>query len=334
MITDARVLQAEFVPQEVAHRDAEVNDLSRALQPITGGDPGETAFLFGPSGTGKTCIAQFTVDRLREEVLDINHQYVNCWQDHSRFKTLYRVLDGIEQTLDIHQRSTPHAELLERLHDYDGPPYVVILDEVDQLDDKSLLYDFYRIRGLSMVLIANREEDLFASLDERLTSRLHSSRRIQFNKYGIDELVTILEARAEWGLEPEAIGREGLERIADAAAGDSRVAIGILKSAARTAEQEDTRRITTEVIADSIPEGRAAVKQRNLKALTSHQRTLYEIVTESGEVDPGELYGQYQERVSDPKTKRTVRNYLQKMCHYNLIIAEGANRARTYRPVE
>ncbi|ELY62232.1 Cdc6/Cdc18 family protein [Natronolimnohabitans innermongolicus] len=133
MITDARVLQPEFIPQEVKHRDAEVNHLSSVLRPILDGQSADPVFLHGPSGVGKTCIAQFTVERLRENVVDVNHQYVNCWEDHNRFKTLYSLLDGINQTIDIHRQSTPKDLLLDRLRDYEGPPYVVILDEVDQL---------------------------------------------------------------------------------------------------------------------------------------------------------------------------------------------------------
>lgn len=80
MITDARVLQPEFIPREVQHRDAEVNYLSSVLDPITHGERADPALLHGPSGAGKTCIAQFLVERLREEVMDINYQYVNCWE--------------------------------------------------------------------------------------------------------------------------------------------------------------------------------------------------------------------------------------------------------------
>lgn len=60
--------------------------LSNALDPITAADRAETALPFGPSGAGNTCIAQFTVDCLHETVLDIEHQYANCWRDYSRFE--------------------------------------------------------------------------------------------------------------------------------------------------------------------------------------------------------------------------------------------------------
>jgi Cdc6-like AAA superfamily ATPase len=70
MIQDVRVLQDEFIPSEVQHRDAEVNELTTALNPITRGHPGNTTFLFGPSGAGKTCISRFATECLREQVVD------------------------------------------------------------------------------------------------------------------------------------------------------------------------------------------------------------------------------------------------------------------------
>jgi len=333
MIRDARVLQAGFVPKEVVHRDAEANHLSNALNPITRDEPAETAFLFGPSGTGKTCLAKFIVERLRQEVLDINHQYVNCWQNYTRFRTLYRILEGIGQTLDIHRQSTPKDELLERLRQYDGPPYVVILDEVDQLEDMDVLYDLYTLPNISMILIANREEELFARIDERLSSRLMNSTRIRFVKYTTEELVAILQARVDRGLTADAVTHSQLEQIADAAAGDARVGIGILRNAAQHAERNNTDCITQTAITDAIPDAKAEIQQQTVETLTQHQKQLYEIITDHGSIQPGELYETYCEQVEEPKTKRTVRNYISKMCQYNLIVTDGQNRGRTYRPV-
>lgn len=332
MIRDARVLHAEFVPDELEHRNAEINTLSNTLKPIMDGYAGDPSLLLGPSGAGKTCIARFTVDRLRENVLDINTQYVNCWQDYAHFQVLYRLLETVGTTVDIHRRSTPTDELLNRLRQYDGPPFVVILDEVDQLEDTGVLYDLYHLPPITLILITNREQDLFAQLDDRLTSRLHPSVRISCEKYHLDELVAILDARAQWGLVDDALGSHELEVIADAAAGDARIGIGILRHAARLAAQADAHRISSEIVQQAIPEGRHDVRQKTIEQLTTHQRTLYEILHKQGELDPGALYEAYRDRVDEPKSNRTVRNYLTKMAHYRLIHAEGENRARTYRP--
>lgn len=331
MIEDARVLQPEFQPREVVHRDAETQQLSNALEPLIRGERPETALLYGPSGVGKTCIARFTVERLREQALDVEHQYVNCWEDYTPYKTLYRILEGINQSFDIHRQSTPQDVLLERLRDYNEHPYVVILDEVDQLDDKSLLYDLYRIRVLTMVLIANEEDGLFATLDDRVNSRLSSCMRIKFQRYTQHELSAILRDRVRWGLTPEAIPDELIAEIADAAAGDARAGIGILRNAARHAQREGSETITAEMIETAVPETHSELKQASREKLNPHQEVLYDILQDHGAIQPGELYRAYENQVDDSKTKRTVRNHLSKLEHYNLIESDGNTRARTYR---
>jgi orc1/cdc6 family replication initiation protein len=333
VIGDVRVLREEFIPKEVEHRHSEVNRISSALEPcLDGGDP-ENTLLFGPTGTGKTCIAKFTVDQLRAEAGDLDHQYVNCWQDYNRYRVLYRLLEGIGEAIGIQRQSTPKDELIERLRVTLEAPYVVVLDEVDQLADTNVLYDLYTLPNVTMILIANREEELFYNVDDRVTSRLRGCARVRFDKYSVDELVQILAKRAEWGLAPGAVSREELEHIANTAAGDARVAISVLRSAAKYAEREGHDTITRGVISAAVPEARDEIEQKNLEKLNDHQRTIYEIVEEHGEIAPSALYEEYERAVAEPMTKRTLRNYLSKMEHYNLVEAVGENRSRTYRLV-
>lgn len=333
MLTNARVFQPEFVPSDVVQRDAELNTISAALNPLTHGGHPETVMLYGPSGTGKTCIAQFILERLATEVGSIDTQYVNCWKDYSRFKTLYRLLDGIDRSLNVHRQSTPKDELLERLEANTDAPYVVILDEADQLDDVSVLYDLYRIPNLHFILIANREEALFSRLNQRLTSRLHTGIRIQCDPYSPDALVAILEDRVRYGMEIGVVTNEQLYRLADAAGGDARVAITSLRAAAQQAVQVGADTITDAALDAAIPEAKRQIRQTNVEQLTEHQQAVYDVIEERGEVEPHELYEAYRERVEEPKCDRTVRNYIKKMRHYNLVAARGENRGRTYRIV-
>lgn len=332
MLADARVLTPEFVPTDVVHRDDEINLLASVLRPITTGDTPDPAYLHGPSGTGKTCIATYTLEKLREATIDVATQYVNCWEDHSRFDTLYRALEGVGRTLDIHRQSTPKSVLLDRLHDYNGPPYVIILDEVDQIDDPGVLYELYNTPSISLVLIGNDAERFLSRIDERVASRMRTATRIQFHPYSETELVSILSDRVRWGLDPASVADHQLSQIADAAGGDARIAIGILRAAAREASQEGAEALTDAHITDAIPAARTEISQKTLDMLTPDQHAIYTIITDHGEIAPGELYTEYRKRVSDPKTKRMVRNYLQKLRHYNLVTANGDDRGRTYAP--
>jgi len=330
MIRDARVLRAGFIPKEIEHRDAEVNHLSSVLEPITNGEPADTAVVTGPSGAGKTCIAKFVTERLREEVLDIETTYVNCWRNYTRFRTLYQILDDLGQTIDIHRQSTPHDELVDRLQQYDGPRTVIILDEVDQLEDPGVLYDFHSLEQFALVCIANKEEELFSRVDDRLVSRLRSSEHVRMDKYHDEQLYDILRARAKWGLDEDVITDDQLYHVADAAAGDARLAIGILRTAASEADREDEERITGEMLLDAADDARAQIRQTSLDSLTPHQQTVYEIVHEDGPLGPGAIHERYSDAVDDPRTKRTVRTYLSKMVQYNLLEADGTSRDRQY----
>ena len=136
-IRNARVLRAGFVPREVEHRDVEVNHLSSVLEPITNGEPTDTAIVIRPNSAGKTCILQFVIERLRQEVLNVETTYVNC----TGFRTLYQTLDDLGVTINIHRQPTPRGELVDRLQQHDGLRTAVIFDEVDRLEDPSLIYD-------------------------------------------------------------------------------------------------------------------------------------------------------------------------------------------------
>lgn len=135
------------------------------------------------------------------------------------------------------------------------------------------------------------------------------------------------------GLEEGAIGREQLAAIADAAAGDARVALNILQTAARQAHQSHESKITQDIVEESMPEAHTERHKKDVKTLTPHQHTLYEIIEEHEEISPSDLYEEYAERTDDSKTDRTVRNYLSKMYQYDIIEAAGTSLDRTYKSV-
>ncbi len=331
MITDRRVLQDEFIPREVVHRDAQIQELASNLEPLMHEQPAQDMLVYGPPGAGKTCISQYALEQLEAEAADITYHYINCWENYNRFSVLYEALDGLGRTLDVHRQSTPTDELFDRLKSYDSRPYILILDEVDQIEDNRVLYDMYSLEHVAIIMIANREEDVFYRMDDRIRSRLINCDRIQFGAYGVSELTDILADRAAWGLHPDAIEHEQLEHIADVAVGDARIAIGILRNAARRAEAEGAERIKIDLIDDVVPKTQKETRQKNIECLNDHQQLLYDIIDGNDSIQPRELYDAYDEQVDDPRSERMLRKYLNKMEHYNLIVSEGEGRWRQYR---
>lgn len=93
------------------------------------------------------------------------------------------------------------------------------------------------------------------------------------------------------------------------AGGNARIAIGILRRAARQAKQAPVDHITPDIIQTVTSEAKSEIKQKTVDHLTAHQRTLYNIITEYREIAPRELYAMYCDRADNPKTERMVRNY-------------------------
>jgi Cdc6-like AAA superfamily ATPase len=150
------------------------------------------------------------------------------------------------------------------------------------------------------------------------------------DKYADEQLFDILSARVRCGLEENVITDEQLYSIADAAAGDARLAIGILRTAASTANRENHDQISDAVLEDAATDARTQIRQKSLDSLTPHQRIVYDIIKEDGPLSPTAIYEQYVGEVDEPRTKRTVRTYLSKMSQYNLLTADGTSRDRRY----
>jgi len=333
MITKPRVLQQEFVPGDVKHRDAQINTLSATLEPVTDGNRATHSILHGPAGSGKTCIARYTVDQLRKNTAEMHSHHVDCWVRRTRSAVLYDMLDGVNRATTVHRKSTPPDELRDHLEDTIDMPYVVVLDEVDQLEDTDVIHDLYETSGLTMLLVTDRVEEVFADMDTRLNSRLTSSNRIPFDRYSLDELVAILRDRARLGLANDAVGQAELEHIADEAAGDARRAIGILRNAAQDAKDDGRETLSDDLIEDAVPSATRDTQETLVNKLPHGQQVLYDIITEQSSIRAGELYDRYCEEVPDPKTKRTIRNWLNKFVRYDMIKCTGNTKDRRYHPV-
>lgn len=329
VIEDARVLTADFLPKKMVHRDSQLQEIKRNLEPVLEGRSPRNMLLYGPPGTGKSTMAEYVVNELQKHSSEVKHGSVNCWRYPSRFKVYYNLLQDLGSQL-IHRTGTPTDELVDRFRDkVSKRPTVIILDEVDQIEEERILYDFAREENIGLIMIANKETALYR-VDERIRSSLEGTKEVHFPEYSQEQLVGILEDRREWGLRDEVIDKNMLHRIGNRADGDARVAINALRIAAEEAEKDDMEKITQEIVEDALPEAEKENKSKSIDKLNSHQKVLYDIIDEEGSIAPGELYEKYEEEVEDSKVKRTLRKYLEKMKHYNLIESEGEGRWRKY----
>lgn len=329
MIRDGTVFDDDHLPTTIVGRNRHMNRVTDALAPIQEGTRAENCFLFGPSGVGKTTVARAAVRELRREVLDVPHAYVNCWQDYTRNAVLRQLARDLLGAAIPRGAST--GRIIERVQQGLTDPGVAILDEVDQLRETELLYDLHEIRGLSWIGIANREIDLLADLDDRVTSRITVGYRVRFDSYGEDAIAGILDRRAREGLGPNAVGDDVLARIARLSEGDARRAIAALRVGARKASREGLSTIPPRLVEESVVDAEREVRRKAISKLNTHQRTLYEAIREHGPLIQKDLYDRYERRHDDPVTLRYLREkHLPKLEHYDLIESTRTASGRRY----
>jgi len=333
MIHDARVLKEDWVPRELHHREGQIQYFSSELKPITHGLGGEDVLVTGPSGTGKTTIAKYVVEQLTQQVLGIRYGYTNCISDSTKAAVCHSLVQDADRGNDLRPEGTPTSVYFNRLREMDDH-FVAILDEVDVIEDDTLIHALHDLPDVTVILVAVSEDDLFTDLDSRVVSRLRGSAKVTLDKYSHAELCDILWGRIDHALRAGIVEEDVVDYTADIAAGDARHAITLLRRGVREATKIGDEKLSVDHVQNVRADAREEIHDRHVDTLGTHQRHLYEIVREAGEISSTDLHTRYEERVADPKAKSTRRNYIQSLERYELILAVGKTRSRRYEFLE
>lgn len=332
MILDRRVLDPDAIPEQLIERNKELNAISSALDPQFGAP--RPVFLFGPSGAGKTTVATFALKEARRQLFDIQTAYVPC-REQTRAGVLRDAVRGIVGGHRVYPSKGADA-LLDDLRTVDDR-LIIVCDEADQLRDKQVLADLYHVDGCTLIVIGNREAELFAELEtiQGGRSRFGQRETITFQKYDHETLVEILKARVDQGLRRGVVADEAIDAIAEHAAGDARQAVATLQRCVRDVVDGE-QRVTVDVVEAVAPDAEAELRARQLGELSGDIRAVYDVV-KGADVEDGlrtsEIYERYCDAVSDPVSKRTVTTYLGKLIEYGALEAHGRTRGRRYQPV-
>jgi orc1/cdc6 family replication initiation protein len=327
IIADHEVLEEEYIPQNLPCREVQKKELAFCLSPIEKGMKSLDCLCHGKPGTGKTALVKYVLQQIQEST-NAFALYVNCWEN----KTLNLILDRLAEQLGLVIAEKGYSVKLSRMKQkIKNRPCVVALDEIDKVSRENLndiLYMLKEIGKVGVVCISNTRKYIL-DLDPRTSSRIRFT-FIEFPVYSDEELLTILEQRVIdcRALFPNSCEPSILKKIADLAAGDARIAIQLVRSAATIAEKLNRSRISDEDVEKGYEEVKEIRKKYYLERLTPHHRLIVGIVNENPRISSDSFYDVYKLkciRLSlSPKSSRTFSNYVKELVELGYLKSERA----------
>ena len=254
---DKKVLQTSYTPDDIPHRDEQIEEIAGILAPVLRGEKPSNLFLYGKTGTGKTLSVLHVINNLkssaREKKLSLHIVYINCKLKRVA-DTEYRLIATLARKFgqtNIPITGLPTDEIyrlfIENI-DHDSKSIILVLDEIDQLVKKAgdeILYNLTRINAElknTQVTFVGISNDLrFASdLDPRVKSSL-AEEDLNFPSYNALQLQDILNERAKKAFKSGTISEGVIAKCAAYAArehGDARRALDLLRVAGELSERK------------------------------------------------------------------------------------------------
>jgi Cdc6-like AAA superfamily ATPase len=339
IITNSRVFTEEYTPNDLHHRHSEHKELSNQLQPAVHGHRANDVVLHGPPGVGKTLTARVVCDHLQNEAHVSKHR-IGC-TSASETGILLQAVTGHPRDVYVPPNSSPDY-LVSTLQDIVSAPYILVLDEADDLPEKDVLPYLHQIPLVSVIVICHDYGDWMEKLDPGLKSRL-SLHPIPLRRYDTAELADILKERREHGVIHGVVSDDQLRVIADKAAGIARLAIQTLHASLTLVDESGDDTLTRSDIDEGCELAKRWIRKSNLRSLGYHYQVVYELIRQAtieadAEVSGSTIQDQYADlapslyegREIEPVGGRRVRDFFTKLTRYDLIDHEGDNRWRTY----
>lgn len=257
------VLRHDYIPDNLPHREEQIRCLGEIVAPVLKGSRCSNVFVYGKTGTGKTAVIRYVLNRLADKAREFGAPVKVCYVNCRLAGTEYRVYASLCNAIGVKVPFTGLAlgEVFDRLKaglDSRKLLLMVILDEIDALikmRGDMLLYELTRINEAlrcSRATIVGISNDLRFKefLDPRVLSSL-SEEEILFGPYDAAELRDILWDRAriafyEGVLVDSTVGL--CAALAAAEHGDARRVLDLLRVAGELAEREGSEFVLEEHI--------------------------------------------------------------------------------------
>jgi len=361
LFLNKRVLQSNYTPENISHRDEQINLIAGVLAPSLRMEKPSNVFLYGKTGTGKTVVSKYVTSQIlnvaREKKLKIEIIYLNCKMKRVA-DTEYRLIVQLakEFGLEIPATGLPTDEVYKiflRHIDLDRKLIILVLDEIDQLVKKTgdeILYNLTRInselKNVELSIIGISNDLLFMdNIDPRVKSSL-SEEELVFAPYNALQIQDILRERSKIAFREGVVLPGVIEKCAAYAArehGDARRALELLRVAGELAERKNKNFINIEDIDESEEK---IEKDKVLDIINTQPKqfqltllSIFEVCSLSEDpVFTGDIYDLYKNYCSKvslkPLTQRRVSDIIAELDMLGIINARVISKGRYGRTKE
>lgn len=361
LFLDKSVIQSAYIPEEIEHRDEQIEEIAGILAPVLKGEVPSNLFIYGKTGTGKTLTIKYVSEQLKkvsdEQKTALEILYLNC-KLKKIADTEYRLVAQLARHFGkaIPPTGLPTDEVYNiffKALDENKQLILIILDEIDELVKKTgseLIYNLTRINSElknSKVAIVGISNDLtfINNLDPRVKSSL-GEEEVLFPPYNAIQIQDILKKRADKAFKKGLIEEGVLEKCAAYAArdhGDARRALELLRVSGELAERKNQKKVTIanlDEAEDKIEKDRVLEVVKNQPK--QFQATLYAIALkntiQNEKVFTGEIYDFYKiicKKVGlRPLTQRRVSDIIAEMDMLGIIQCRVLSKGRYGRTRE
>jgi cell division control protein 6 len=280
-------LRHDYKPKNLPHREEHIRYLGEVLAPALKGSLCSNVLVYGKTGTGKTAVMKFVLDKLTQKAEELGSYVKVCFVNCRMIGTEYRVFINLCSSIGVEVPFTGLSvgEVFDRFRgglDSKKVLLIVALDEVDEIIKNRgdvLLYELTRINERlhnSKLTILGISNDLRFKemLDPRVLSTL-GEEEIVFRPYNADELQDILQERAAIAFHSNVLLEDAIKLCAALAAaehGDARRALDLLRVAGELAERKGDKQISGDHVRRAqrrIEHDRVA---ETLKTLPAHSK--------------------------------------------------------------
>ena len=263
LFKDKGVLQSNYCPEKILHREDQMESIASILAPSLRGERASNLFIYGNTGTGKTLGVQFVGNKILEKLKELGKDYLRFVYVNCKLKkiadTEYRILAELISKLggSVPATGLPTQAVYSRfieLIDDKKQIILIVLDEIDQAVKKisdNFIYTLTRLnselKNAQICLIGISNSLTFMdNLDPRVRSSL-AEEEIVFPPYNALQLQDILKNRSESAFKNKVVEEGVIAKCAAFAArehGDARRALDLLRVAGELAERGNNKKIS------------------------------------------------------------------------------------------